>query len=86
MCINTGFVTCYLLFQTITYTEVRELSVMYPWMLNIEHPVYYRMGLTMPLTVDTLYRHSKDNMQMYLFVHFDSTVENFHTLCLIVQY
>jgi hypothetical protein len=25
------------------YTEVREISVMYPWMLNIEHPVCYRI-------------------------------------------
>jgi hypothetical protein len=44
------------------------------------------MGLTIPLTVDTPCRHSIDYMQMYVFVNSDSTVKNFHTLCLIVQY
>lgn len=44
------------------------------------------MGYAVPLTVDTSYRHNIDYMHMYLFVNFDSTDENFHTLCLIVQY
>lgn len=44
------------------------------------------MGLTIPMTVDTPYRHSIDYMHMYVFVNFDSTVENFHPVCLIVQY
>jgi len=39
-----------------TYTEVREISVMYPWMLNTEHPVCYRIVAHGPYhNTDSLY-------------------------------